>query len=640
MFRSLALRISLPVLLYVFFCPSIGLSQDRIELSVANIPDSLLRNANAVIRHQKIETHINGIDDLVTKYERVITVINQKADYLLDVQVGFKEGSSTVKKLKIEYYNETGNIIREVSKKEIQEGSSGDGYSIISDYRQLYYDFETKDFPITIVYSYELHNKNTYIPTWDPISNYRVSVELSEYSIINKANLSLRSKEILLDDRRIVKKSQWNFVARNMTAVVRENYAPEIYIKPMLIVDSNEFVHENLKGIASTWKDMGIWQYNKFLSKNQFKDSDLFIELDQKISDTLSKIEKAKIIYDYVQENTRYISITLDEGGYMPMNVSQVHELKYGDCKALTHYTQSILKNYGIKSDYAIVHADEDKISIFQDYCSLYQGNHAILRIPIDKDTIWLECTSHDSPFNFLGDYTDDRLVFVTGENGGEIVKTPDYGSSFNHHLLNGTINLGTNDPTEMKLICAWTGMRYADIIYLANQDDKTIREFFTDIVYSRLKNPNIESYQFSFDEDSIRAVSTVKLQVDHFEEQLGEYIVFPYRITSLNIPYLRKDKNRVFPIEFQRDYERHSDIEYLLPAGYELLEDNYNYELEEKYGYYKITVNNQEDKVIVKRVFKLDADIYPNNEYGKLRSFFNKIRKLETGKLTLKKTD
>ena len=38
-------------------------------------------------------------------------------------------------------------------------------------------------------------------------------------------------------------------------------------------------------------------------------------------------------------------------------------------------------------------------------------------------DTIWLDCTSNDDPFNFLGDFTDDRLALQVDESGGTLVR-------------------------------------------------------------------------------------------------------------------------------------------------------------------------------------------------------------------------
>ena len=122
-----------------------------------------------------------------------------------------------------------------------------------------------------------------------------------------------------------------------------------------------------------------------------------------------------------MQDNTRYISVQYGIGGWEPENAMAVDQLGYGDCKALTNYTMALLKTQGIDSYYTVLYGGV-KRDMNPEF-TMMQGNHAILNVPTEDSTdIWLECTSQTNPFNYLGDFTDDRYALRIGENGGEII--------------------------------------------------------------------------------------------------------------------------------------------------------------------------------------------------------------------------
>jgi hypothetical protein len=79
-----------------------------------------------------------------------------------------------------------------------------------------------------------------------------------------------------------------------------------------------------------------------------------------------------------MQMNTRYISIQLGIGGLQPFDAAFVAKNAYGDCKALSNYMYSLLKEINIKSCYTQIKAGAGEYFFMPDF-STDQFDHIIL---------------------------------------------------------------------------------------------------------------------------------------------------------------------------------------------------------------------------------------------------------------------
>ena len=132
--------------------------------------------------------------------------------------------------------------------------------------------------------------------------------------------------------------------------------------------------------------------------------------------------EKINALYKYMQENMRYVSVQLGIGGWQPFSAQYVEQNKYGDCKALSNFMMSMLKEVGIQSYPVLIAAGDTYFEVGEDFTKpLF--NHMILHVP--SVDYWLECTSNTSPPNYLGSFTADRNVMLVTENGGQLARTP-----------------------------------------------------------------------------------------------------------------------------------------------------------------------------------------------------------------------
>lgn len=109
--------------------------------------------------------------------------------------------------------------------------------------------------------------------------------------------------------------------------------------------------------------------------------------------------------------------------GWQPQFADQVFKNRYGDCKDLSTYMVSMLNVVNIKS-YPALALTRNKGVVDSEQPS-NQFNHCIVCVPLDNDTLWLECTS---TYNDLGDVPstiEDINALVIGDQKGRLVRTP-----------------------------------------------------------------------------------------------------------------------------------------------------------------------------------------------------------------------
>ena len=391
----------------------------------------LTKNANAIVRLDEMKIDVASHKSITYTVKQVVTVLNKLGNSSARTQL-YYDKEKKIKNIDILIYDQLGKEIKHIKRKDFQDLSAADGFSLYNDDRLLYHRYTPIQYPYTLEFIYEVESSDTgFFPPWYFISGYLVSVEKSHYEI-NFADETLKPeiKEYNLDGITYDKKETSNSIlysADNIPALKQEYLSPDFLdIVPRLKVRMKHF---NLKGVDASvadWNDLGAWIDNELLKNRDDLTEETKMTVHELVKGTDDTLEKARIIYQYVQDNTRYISVQIGIGGWQPISAIDVDKVKYGDCKGLSNYTKALLKEVGVESYYVVVHAGNAKIDFDKDF-SVLQGNHAILAIPYNDEYYWVDCTSQVNPFGFIGDFTDDRDVLVVKPNGGEIVRTRSY---------------------------------------------------------------------------------------------------------------------------------------------------------------------------------------------------------------------
>lgn len=415
------------------------------SLAGASAPSPLVYSE--IEERQKIHVHTDF--SFTHQIEKTIRITNPEGRQHANIILPYNSFSK-IHDFSLEVEDlQTGKIIEKAKLRDLNDAASFSATSGFDDLRYRSYQIKTGKIPIAVRIVYQKkYDSNFFLPTWIPVHHYNQKVVKSELEIIYPPAVGIRYKALNMEadpDKKLLADGHVQ-LSWTVSDLPIQDKSFEIADDHRLILAPMHFSVDGFKGNMEDWGGLGRWQYELMKDRNQLPED--FVKKIQSLADQKeSTYEKVTVLYDYLQDNFRYVSIQLGIGGWQPMAPEKVIDYSYGDCKGLTNLMKSMLEAVQIPSNYTLVYAGAYARDIEIDLPS-NQFNHVILQVPTEQDPIWLECTANDIPAGYLGTFTRDRHVLVTGPDGGYLTKTPSYTearwntlSSFNQITLDNSGN-------------------------------------------------------------------------------------------------------------------------------------------------------------------------------------------------------
>ncbi|WP_231567356.1 DUF3857 domain-containing protein [Lacinutrix sp. Hel_I_90] len=600
--------------------------------------EELTKDANAVVRLNETEIDILSYDKMIVKKHRVVTVLNKEGERYIDASIRYDK-SVNIKKLEAVVYNLLGDEIKKFRKKDFEDVSVYDGFSIFTDDRIKHINYTATQYPYTVAYFEEtIQSTTAFIQQWYPLEGYYVSTEGSSIKVNNESGITLVSKASGFEGFNISKHSEFYYSAENIPAIRYEAYAPSFTsFAPHLKFALQEFDMKGVKGTNTSWKNFGKWVGESLISDTQELPEAVIEEVKRLTVDAKTDYEKAKIVYEFMQNKTRYISVQVGIGGWKPMLAGDVDRLGYGDCKALSNYTKSLLKAVGLESYYTLIYGGRDIQNIDKDFSS-QQGNHAILAVPIQGDLIFLECTSQTDPFGYIANFTDDRDVLIVKPEGGEIVHTRAYETKDNLQTTKAFVSFDESGNFKAKISIVSKGTQYAyHSSRIENETEKSRKLYYKNYL-DNINNLSIESMDFENDKNEIVFKESINLSATKYGAKAGTRLLLKPNMFNRKTSVPPRYPNRNLNVEIDRGYTDVDEYELTLSSNLkiEALQDNVS--INNKFGEYTVTFEKlSEQTFIYKRKLIINKGNYSKEDYKAFRDFNSQIVKNDNSKLVLK---
>jgi hypothetical protein len=628
------------ILCILIFFPAFVLKSSEKKYPVSEIHSELLKEAKAIVRIEEAFLTVLSPDEATLKVKHAITILNDngiRESYLIVPYNKFY----TIRKIEGVIYNASGEKEKRIPREEIFDFSAGSGYSIYEDTRIKYINPNYRNFPFTVEYTFEISmNGMINYPDWNLYNDYNISVEKASLEISLPKNMSIRFKKVNYDGEPAVSESEgariYRWESSNLKALRPDPYGlPFAEYIPRIIVTPEKFKMEGYEGTSKTWNEIGFWNL-KLQEGRTVLPPETVAKVKDLVSSATNDAEKVGILYEYMQEKVRYVSIQIGIGGYQPFPAETVDRLSYGDCKALSLYMKSLLEVVGVKSNYTLVMAGQDAERTDLGFPDM-SFNHVILFVPLPNDTIWLECTSQSLPAGYLGSFTDDRNALAVTDLGGEIVHTPIYSEKENYQLRQVDLKIVAEGNALAQIKTKSSGIFYDREQRYLRMDEKDRKK----AMYDHVDIPTFDLYSITMDESKTRipvVLEKLELGIPNFAARMGERMIFEVNLMNKMKRLPVSTAERKSEVFIRRSTAETDSIFYTFPDGYICEKPPAPVTISSQFGSYSAEMIATPQGICYVRKLNFTKGTFPPADYPRLVEYIEKIIRADAQKIVLTK--
>lgn len=419
------------------------------------------------------------------------------------------------------------------------------------------------------------------------------------------------------------------------------NDAPVLKEEPLMpkIADIGQTLHISS---VKDWKVIADW-YSDLVTKameEEFEVREVYNQLFP-AGKAYTDSAKAAIIYDYIESNISYSSVSFRQGAFIPQRPSATINAKLGDCKDVSALFVALARMAGLKANMVLVDTRNNgsRDMIFPSV----EFNHCIVKVMLGKKEQYLELTDNNLPMGAFPTNLHHALSLLIpnkGETLAEYALAPIPVSGKKKDIMRSDIILRT-EGNQIKVKTTIT--RYGSLssafraeYHQVNETDQ--REQMESAVSAKYKNPfTLDSLQIPDMNklaDSIRYSYSYTVKNEVMEAGNMQMIKIPFAdaiVTQDNFNLVKRE----FPIEYwsYEDADAYeTTVTMLIPAGKQFFELPQNQQLSFKGIKYSLQyVKSAPNKLVIRRKATIEKEDIAPGEYAAFREFVEKLVQAES---------
>lgn len=353
-----------------------------------------------------------------------------------------------------------------------------------------------------------------YFGKFNPILHKKVEFVVDNDVEISFKSFNTEAFQVELKTNKKRRKTIYTWEIKNVPAFKYENSsanAKEILPHIIPVINSYTINGEKTEVLGEV-NHLYNWYYSMVKDINQAPVLPALTEKAiQLTQDKESDLAKVEAIYQWVQQEIKYIDFEYDLGGFIPREANDVYNKRYGDCKDNSSILSVMLNAIGL--DGYLTWVGTRKLPYtYHELPTPHVDNHMILSYIDQNDHIYyLDATGRYHNLELPTSFIQGKEVLIgLGENEFRIEKVPFVEAKTNYHKettqlqiegenLVGNANIKLNAYPKIDLFRQREDIKKDDLrSYYRNRFKKESSKF----VITEFKETNLFSYNDAFQLD------------------------------------------------------------------------------------------------------------------------------------------
>jgi hypothetical protein len=546
----------------------------------------------------------------------VFKIVKDYGKEYANVKIGFNSRTETATVLFAKTTTPEGEVIP-LKKNTIVTVTPYADYPSYSDYKELTFSMPGATVGSVIDYAAVMEEK---VPEMDgrfsSSFNFQAAnpVLIGRYKIVTPKSMQMKYQPVnplrgvdpgpRIEERGDKKVYAWEY--KNIPQIIREKNMPPW----------GDVAFSVMVTTVTSWDEFSLWWRRKMEDKTDPNGAirDKVAELTRNLSTPEEKIEA---LFDYVKREVRYVSLELGKSGYEPASARDVFKNKYGDCKDKSTLLISMLRSAGIPAHYVLI-PTHGVGGLMKAFPYPFQFNHCIVALERDGGQYFLDPVAEDYTFNYLPGSDQNRDVLIFKEKEAlfattRLAETGENASYRKHQVL-----IKSDGSIRGEVRRSGTGGQEARLrSFLIYSNPTEIKESLEKDLEEVSPGAKLVKYVHSdplnFKE---RTELTITYDAPDYSPKAGDILIFDVPEVAGMCVAADKESRR-YPVVIRTNSLERSEVEFGVPAGYEVYYLPEPVEITNDYFEYRSSYRREGDKIFYrgelrKKAVKINPEEYP----------------------------